>query len=73
MIKDNINQRHGSRPNQSDLINYNILLNTRVAPALQQSMKELENQKIKTEIEKKIGKRPLMEELQAHNIIKGKY
>ncbi|KAF2717144.1 hypothetical protein K431DRAFT_288816 [Polychaeton citri CBS 116435] len=58
-----------TRPEEQDLKNRHILLDTTAAPALQAKQAELERQRITDNLKKGLSKRPEKEELVERNIL----
>ncbi|KAL2010839.1 hypothetical protein VTN00DRAFT_3557 [Thermoascus crustaceus] len=58
-----------SRPDQQDLKDRHILLNTNVAPSLQAARQELARQRITDSLKRSLERRPEREELVERNIL----
>ncbi|GAB7358454.1 hypothetical protein MBLNU230_g2518t1 [Neophaeotheca triangularis] len=67
--RDSLEKHLQNRPDQKDLKDRHILLDTTTAPALQARQAELERQRISDNLKKGLAKRPEKDELVERNIL----
>lgn len=68
---ENIAQKINHRPEQKDLVDQGILLDTKIAPAIQQQAHELTRARNADEVEKGLKQRSSREELVNQHILHG--